>query len=154
MDIRFYLQFAVALLGLIGGLFAYILGLRIRHDILENNERLDKEINAVKENATAAVNNLRNELIKEYGNHILRQTDKNEKIERELANIAATFTDEKILSVVNDKYVRTDLYNQGFVNVQERFITMKELIEYNMKKIEQGIAQQIVDLKDRIFHDK
>jgi len=31
---------------------------------------------------------------------------------------------------------------------------MKELIESNMKKIEDGLDRQIVDLKDRIFHDK
>ena len=141
------------MLGLLGGLFAYILGLRIRHDILENNERIEKEISAVKDTAHAAINSLRQELTKEFGTNIIRQDDKNERVERELADITATLTD-KILGVVNGKYVRTDLYNQGMAGMQDRFSSMKELIEVNMEKIEQGLDRQIVDLKERIFHDK
>ena len=128
MDLRYYLQFGVALLGLLGGLVAYILGLRIKHDILENNERLEKEINAVKDNSVAAINSLRNELIKEIGSNILRQDVKNERIEKEITDISGTLTD-KILGVVNGKYVRTDLYLQGMAAMQDRFQAMKELIE-------------------------
>jgi hypothetical protein len=153
VDLRYYLQFAVALLGLLGGLFAYILGLRIRHDILENNERIEKEINAVKDFATATINNLRIELTKEFGQNILRQDDKNARVEKEISDLNATLTD-KILNVVNGKYVRTDLYVQGMAAMQDRFTSMKELIEVNMEKIEQGLDRQIVDLKERIFHDK
>lgn len=153
MDLRYYLQFGVALLGLLGGLVAYILGLRIKHDILENNERLEKEINAVKDNSVAAINSLRNELIKEIGSNILRQDVKNERTEKEITDISGTLTD-KILGVVNGKYVRTDLYLQGMAAMQDRFQAMKELIETNMEKIEQGLDRQIVDLKERIFHDK
>jgi hypothetical protein len=153
VDIRYYLQFAVALLGLLGSLFAYILGLRIRHDILENNERFDKEINAVKDAAIAGIISLRSELTKEFGANFLRQDDKNERLEKEIADINSTQTD-KILHVVNGKYVRTDLYAQGMTAMQDRFTSMKELIEVNMEKIEQGLDRQIVDLKERIFHDK
>jgi hypothetical protein len=153
VDLRYYLQFAVALLGLLGGLFAYILGLRIRHDILENNERIDKEINSVKDNAHTAINNLRAELTKEFGSSVVRQDDKHDRVEREIADITSTLTD-KILGVVNGKYIRTEFYNQGMAGMQERFASMKELIEINMEKIEQGLDRQIVDLKDRIFHDK
>ena len=153
MDLRYYLQFGVAFLGLLGGLFAYILGLRIRHDILENNERINKEINAVKDNAVAALNALRQEITKEFGNNIIRQDDKSDRLEKDLSDIAATFTD-KILHVVNGKYVRTDLYLTQVGAIQDRFSLMKELIESNMKKIEDGLDRQIVDLKDRIFHDK
>lgn len=153
MDLRYYLQFGVALLGLLGGLVAYILGLRIKHDILENNERIDKEINAVKDNAVAALNALRQEITKEFGNNIIRQDDKSDRLEKDLSDIAATLTD-KILHVVNGKYVRTDLYLTQVGAIQDRFALMKELIESNMKKIEDGLDRQIVDLKDRIFHDK
>jgi hypothetical protein len=153
VDLRYYLQFGVAFLGLLGGLFAYILGLRIRHDILENNERINKEINAVKDNAVAALNALRQEITKEFGNNIIRQDDKSDRLEKDLSDIAATFTD-KILHVVNGKYVRTDLYLTQVGAIQDRFSLMKELIESNMKKIEDGLDRQIVDLKDRIFHDK
>jgi hypothetical protein len=153
VDLRYYLQFGVALLGLLGGLFAYILGLRIRHDIFENNEHIDKKINAVKDNTAAALNALRQEITKEFGNNIIRQDDKSDRLEKDLSDIAASFTD-KILHVVNGKYVRTDLYITQVGAIQDRFVLMKELIESNMKKIEDGLDRQIVDLKDRIFHDK
>lgn len=153
MDLRYYLQFSVAFLGLVGGLFSYILGLRIRHDILENNERLDKEINSVKDAAMTAIVNLRIELTREFGSNILRQDDKNSRVEREISDLNSTLTD-RILSVVNGKYVRTDLYQQGMAGIQDRFLSMKELIETNMEKIEEGLDRQIVDLKDRIFHSK
>lgn len=153
MDLRYYLQFGVALLGLLGGLFAYILGLRIRKDILENNQRIDREISLVKEHAVNAVISLRAELTKEFGNNIIRQDDKTGRVEKAVAELAANLTD-RILAVVNGKYVRTDLYLTQVGAIQERFSLMKELIESNMKKIEDGLDQQIVDLKDRIFHDK
>jgi len=153
VDIRNYLQFAVALLGLLGGFFSYILGLRIRHDILQNNEKVEKDIANVKDVALLSVASLRNELIKEFGNQSDRQSDKNERVEREIAEINSMLT-ERILSVVNGKYVRTDLYQQGMAAMQDRFTSMKELIETNMEKIEQGIDRQIVDLKERIFDDK
>ena len=153
MDLRYYLQFGVALLGLLGGLFAYILGLRIRKDILENNQRIDREISLVKEHAVNAIISLRSELTKEFGNNIIRQDDKTGRVEKAVAELAANLTD-RILAVVNGKYVRTDLYLTQVGAIQERFSLMKELIESNMKKIEDGLDQQIVDLKDRIFHDK
>jgi hypothetical protein len=153
VDLRYYLQFIVAFLGLAGGLFSYILGLRIRHDILENNERLEKEISAVKEHVNVLVNTLRNELTKEFGATLLRQDDKYDRLERELSNFQAGLTD-KILTIVNGKYVRTELYRQGVTSLQDRFDLMKELIEVNMKKIEDGLDGQISDLKDRLFHNK
>jgi hypothetical protein len=153
VDLRYYLQFIVALLGLLGGLFSYILGLRIRHDILENNERLEKEISAVKDFASNATNALRTELTKEFGNNLLRHEDRYERLERELSDFQASLTD-KILSIVNGKYVRTELHKTSIAALSDRFDLMKELIEANMKKIEDGLDQQISDLKDRIFHDK
>jgi hypothetical protein len=153
VELRYYLQGIVALLGLLGGLFSYILGLRIRHDILENNERLEKEISAVKDFVNSAVNSLRNELTKEFGTTYLRHDDKYNELEKDLAEFQASLND-KILTIVNGKYVRSELHKQSIVALQDRFSLMKELIEANMKKIEDGLDQQISDLKDRIFHDK
>jgi ABC-type transport system involved in cytochrome bd biosynthesis fused ATPase/permease subunit len=153
VDLRYYLQFFVALLGLLGGLFSYILGLRIRHDILENNERLEKEISAVKDYVNTAINTLRIELTKEFGATLLRQDDKWNRLDRELSDFQAGLTD-KILTIINGKYVRTELHNTSMSALQDRFGLMKELIEANMKKIEDGLDQQISDLKDRIFHNK
>jgi hypothetical protein len=149
VDLRYYLQFFAAMLGLLGGLFSYILGLRIRHDILENNERLEKEISAVKDYVNSAVSALRLELTKEFGAVFVRNEDKHIRLERELSEFQAGLTD-KILTIVNGKYVRTELHQTSIAALQDRFGLMRELIESNMKKIEDGLDQQISDLKERI----
>ena len=153
MDLHNYLQFGVAVLGLLGGLFAYILGLRIQHDILTNNEKIEKEIALVKESCGIVITNLRNELTRELGGHIAKHSDQIEALERQHGELTANLP-EKVLGVVNGKYVRTDLNQQTLSNIQDRFTSMKELIEVNMEKIEQGLDRQILDLKERIFHDQ
>ena len=153
MDLHNYLQFGVAVLGLLGGLFAYILGLRIQHDILANNEKIEKEIASVKESTGVVLTNFRNEMTREFGGHITKQAERIEYLERTLGELGANLSD-KVLSIVNGKYVRTDLNQQSLSNIQDRFASMKELIEVNMDKIEQGLDRQILDLKDRIFHDQ
>lgn len=157
MELHYYIQAGIALLGLLSGIVAYFLGLRIRHDILENNQRIDAEISKVKESITTSINALRNELVKEFDNNMTHHEGqvmpRIDRLEHGLTEVTSTLTD-KILGAVNGKYVRTELYNQGIQGVQERFSLLKELIESNMKKIEDGLDQQLSDLKDRIFHDK
>jgi hypothetical protein len=151
MELHNIISIVLSALGLLGGLFSYVLGLRIKHDILVNNEKLEKEIQAAKDAATVAVSNLRNELIREFANNLDKLEDKHEKTARELNDLQANFTD-RILSAINGKYVRFDIYQQQTANIQERFMSMKEIIEVNMSKIEQGLDRQIIDLKERIFH--
>lgn len=157
MELHYYIQAGIALLGILSGIIAYFFGLRIRHDILENNQRIDSEIAKVKDFITSSINALRNELIKEFDGNMSRHenqaTPRLERLEHSMSEVTSTLTD-KILSAVNGKYVRTELYTQGIQGVQERFALLKELIESNMKKIEDGLDQQLSDLKDRIFHDK
>ena len=153
MELHQYISVGLSALGLIGGFLSYVLGLRIKHDILENNEKIEKEIQAAKDANTTAIFNLRSELMREFGGNLNKFEDSQKKLEKELNEMQANFTD-RILNAVNGKYVRTDLYQQTVANIQERFVSLKEVIEVNMEKIEQGLDRQIIDLKDRIFHNK
>jgi hypothetical protein len=152
MEPQQYISVGLSALGLLGGLFSYILGLRIKNEIVENNEKVEKNIQSVKDANAAAVYALRTELVREFGVAWAKLDDRHGKLEKELGDIQANFTD-RILSAVNGKYVRSDLHQQTVSNIQERFVSLKELIEVNMDKIEQGLDRQILDLKDRIFHN-
>jgi uncharacterized membrane-anchored protein YhcB (DUF1043 family) len=151
MELHQYFSLGISALGLIGGLFSYVLTLRIKHDILENNEKIEKEIQAAKDAATHAVASLRNDLIREFAATWDKSDDRRERLEKDFNDLQASMSD-RILNTVNGKYVRVDLHQQTIANMQERFASMKELIEVNMGKIEQGLDRQILDLKDRIFH--
>jgi predicted transcriptional regulator len=153
MELTQYISVGLSALGLVGGFISYVLGLRIKADILENNEKIDKEIQAIKDANVAAITNLRTELVREIGTNLNKFEDAQKKLDKELHDLQANFTD-RILNAVNGKYVRTDLHQQTVANIQERFVSLKEVIEVNMEKIEQGLDRQILDLKDRIFHGK
>lgn len=131
MEINQYISLGLSALGLFGGLFSYVLGLRIKQEILENNGKLEKEILAVRD----------------------REDEKRLRVEKELADLQSGLSD-RILNTINGKYVRIDLHQQSVTNIQDRFVSMKELIEVNMEKIEQGLDRQILDLKERIFDKK
>lgn len=148
-----YISIGLGALGCGSGLLSYIMNLKVSHDILENNEKIEKDIQAAKDASTVAVSNLRNDLLREFGDTQDKGDEKRERIEKDLNDLLAGLTD-RILNAVNGKYVRTDIYQQSIVNIQDRFVSMKELIEVNMGKIEQGLDRQILDLKDRIFHQK
>jgi hypothetical protein len=153
MELHYIISIALSALGLIGGFVSYVLGLRIKHDILVNNEKLEKEIQQVKDTCMAAVSSAKAEYLRELVANLDKVDNKHEKTARDLTDLQTNFTD-RILNAINGKYVRIDLYQQTVSNIQERFCSMKELIEVNMGKIEQGLDRQILDLKDRIFHDK
>jgi hypothetical protein len=153
MDVPGYIQSAVSVCGLLGGLFAYIFGLRIKDEILENNKLLERQIIDLKDKFRDDIIMVREHLIRELGSAILKQADKNERSDRAVSEMAAGLND-KILTVVNGKYVRSDLFNQTVVGFQDRFASMKDLIHLHMEKLQQGLDQQILDLKERIFHGK
>lgn len=140
MDLKSYLEIGVSLLGVLGGLFAFLLNLKIRHDILDNNRKIEEEIQKLKDETSRSLTDAINLITVTF----LRT--------KEFTEFQLGLSD-KVLSTVNGKYVRTDLYNQSNQSTQEKFISMKELIEVNMSKIESGLDRQIVDLKDRIFHN-
>lgn len=153
MELHQYISVGLSALGLIGGFLSYVLGLRIKNDILENNKKLETEIQAVKDANTTAISNLRTEVLREVGTHFNKIEDTQKKLEKEFTEFQLN-SSERILTVVNGKYVRTDLHQQTLASIQERFVSLKEVIEVNMEKIEQGLDRQILDLKDRIFHGK
>jgi signal transduction histidine kinase len=149
MQPQYYLQFGVSLLALIGGFLSYILSLKVKHDILENNEKLEKEIATNKDIATAAISSLRSEFVHELSNNLRRQDDKLDAQSSDLNAVTATLTD-KILATTNGKYRRTEVCEANQRAVAERFDMLKELIETVMGRIESGLTKQIADLKDRL----
>lgn len=138
MELQNYLQVGISLFGLLSGTFAYVIGLRIKHDILENNLSVEKELLDEKEKRNAAITGVRDVILRELGTHLSQMEDKINRTER-LANETSLTLTEKILTVVNSKYVRTDYHLQAMSNIQERFIAMKELIEISIEKLEQSI---------------
>lgn len=150
MELMSYIGVGLSALGMLGGFVSYFLSLRIRHDILENNERIEKDMTTLRDKLHTSINALREELVREFGASVSKLDDRIARNEHSLSDSSIALND-KILNTVNGKYVRTDLYQQSLSNIQERFTAMKELIEMNMDKIEQGLDRQIDDLKERMI---
>lgn len=139
MDISSYISTGISFLGLLGGFLSWTMSLKIKNDILVNNEKYEKRFS---------------EQDDKHHREMIAQRDKFsdrlERLDRDLLELKSNLAD-RILSIVNGKYVRTDLYQQSLAGIQERFVSFKQLIEVSMDKIEHGLAQQLVDLKERIF---
>jgi hypothetical protein len=116
------------------GFISSIIALRIKNQILENNKKMETEFNAKFEKIIKDISDSCNKLV---------------SIERELFEIRSS-TPDKILSVVNGKYVRSDLHAQAMLNIQDKISTIKQVIEDNVRKIEDSIDRQIDDLKFRL----
>jgi hypothetical protein len=128
-----------SLVGLFGGLISWILNLKIKHDLMEHDEKTTKAIHEITLSLTNEIDALREKL-----------TDKYERMDRDLTELKSSLSD-RILTIVNGKYVRTDLHQQTVLSTQERFVTFKQLIEVSLDRIETGLDRQITDLKERIL---
>jgi seryl-tRNA synthetase len=151
MEISSYISVGISCLGLLGGLVSWSLNLKIKHDLLENNEKLEKKIYELKETFTRELTAANNNYVRELSAVKDKLSDRIEHIDRDLTELKSNLPD-RILSIVNGKYVRTDLHQQTIASIHERFVSFKQLIEVNMEKIDQGLERQILDLKERIFH--
>jgi hypothetical protein len=149
MQLQYYLQFGVAFVAMIGSVVSYVISLKVRHDILLNNEKVEKDISAVKDYATTIVNGLRSEYIRELGDNLRRQDDKMDSVNSDVNEINAGFT-EKILHITNGKYRRTEVCEATMKGVEDRFTLLKELIKTNMAHLEGSLEKQISFLKERL----
>lgn len=147
-----YISIGLSMLGVLGGALSWAVNLKIKHDILVNNAKIEKDIEAVKDKLSRDINGVNDNYIKELGAFKDRLIDRLENDERELTELKANLAD-RILTTVNGKYVRTDLHIQSIAGIQDRLLSFKQLIEVSMAKIEQNLDRQIIDLKERIFHD-
>jgi hypothetical protein len=153
MDTTAYVEITVGAIGILGSLFSWALNIKIKHDILANNAKIEKEIEILKDGLTRSIGGVNDNLIRELGTFKDRITDKTEELDRELTELKSNLTD-RILSTVNGKYVRTDLHQQTIIGIQDRLLSFKQIIEVNIQKIEESLDRQISDLKERIFQDK
>jgi gamma-glutamyl:cysteine ligase YbdK (ATP-grasp superfamily) len=153
MDIDKFITSGISALGLLGGLVSYILNLKVRHDLMVNNEKIDLQITNLQDKLQKLIYSTHDNLVRELGGAHEKLNDKLERIDRDVTELRSNLND-RIISTVNGKYVRTDLHQQTIINVQERFESLKQIIENQMDRIEQSLDRQILDLKDRILHDK
>ncbi len=160
MDLQHIVSVGISLVALLGGFLSYVFNLRIKHDLLVNNEKYEKELVAIKDIIRLEIIKSHDEIVRELGIAINKNADKYEKVSDKLEKAEKAFSEsqallsERIITVVNGKYVRTDVFQQTLVGIQDRFVSIKELIEVNLEKIEQVLDHQIADLKDRIFHTR
>jgi len=150
MDISNYVSIGISLLGLVGGFVSWSLNLKIKHDIAINNERIDKQFFDLKDTFRKELDATYDRFEKDFTTSKDKLTDRFEHLDRDLIELKSNLAD-RILSIVNGKYVRTDLHQQTIASVHERFVSFKEIIEVSMERIEQSLGRQLLDLKERIF---
>lgn len=148
-----YVAIAVGAVSTVAGGVTWAFNLKVKHEILSNNTKLEKEIGDMKDRLSREIGGVNDNYVREFSAFKERMTDRFEILDHDMTELKTSLND-RILSTVNGKYVRTDLHQQTIVNVQERLQSFKQLIEVNMEKIEQSLDKQIMDLKERIFHDK
>lgn len=118
----------------ITGIVSWMINLKLKHDVAVANDVLEKDIMT-----------LRTEFVRELGILKQTQTERLDSVEKEIATLSSGL-DERMLS----KYVRSDLYLQALAGIQERFLSLKDLVEISLSKIEQNLNQQISSLKERL----
>jgi hypothetical protein len=147
-----YIAIAFGVFGLLSGWLTWALNMKVKNDIMMNNAKTAKDMDAIKDSLTRSINAVNDNFIKELStlkDKITNQLDGNEHNISELKN---NLTD-RILATVNGKYVRTELHDQSIDALKDRLSSFKQLIENSMSRIEQNLDRQISDLKDRIFHN-
>jgi len=138
------------LVSLVGGMLSWGLNLKVRHDIMEHNEKTLKDIGEARDKTLKEISDLREKIttkIEKVEGGFATDRDKlNEKLER----FERDFSADRVVSMINGKYVRTDLYQQYAAATTERLEGVRQLIELYMSKIEENLNRQIEDLKERI----
>jgi vacuolar-type H+-ATPase subunit H len=147
-----YISIGFSVFGFIVGVLSWALNLKIQHDILVNNAKIDKAIEALKEKLSRDIAGVNENYVKELSSFKDRATTHLEDLDQNLIELKSNLAD-RILNTVNGKYVRSDYHQQSITGIQDRLQSFKELIEVSMTKIEQSLDRQITDLKERIFHD-
>jgi hypothetical protein len=143
----------VSILGLIWGSLSWVFQLKIKHDILENNDKIDEQLNKQREQNQKDHSSLREDFVRELNTTKEKLVERLERLDRDVTEIKSSLSD-RVLTTVNGKYLRTDLHNQTMASINDRFMSMKELLEVTLDKIEDTMERQVADLKERIIHNK
>lgn len=147
-----YISIGISVFGFLVGALSWALNLKIKTDILTNNAKIDKAYEALKEKLSRDIASVNDNYVKELSLFKDRTTEHLESLDQNLTELKSNLAD-RILNTVNGKYVRSDYHQQSVTGIQDRLQSFKELIEVSMTKIEQSLDRQIMDLKERIFHD-
>ena len=147
------------LFALLSGLITWGINLKIRHDILEHNEKTVAEIATVKDLAIKEAGAVKECALAEIGAVSSRFVEFEKAWAAHLAEakaaIAQTAIDqsmvrERIIAAVNGTYTRTDLCQQMHAAQNDRLESFRQLVEMSLARIEQNIGLQIDILKERI----
>jgi DNA anti-recombination protein RmuC len=147
------IETAVSVFSFLGGAFSWYLNTRIKQHIASSNARMVKEIQAAKDQIARDLAALNEKLTAELSNVKDRMIERTENMDRQLIDLKGSLSD-RVLTIVNGKYVRRDLHKQSMDSVNDHFAGIQRLIEVNLDRIESSINRQIDDLKERIFSSR
>jgi hypothetical protein len=156
-----YISFGFSAFGALCGAVSWALNLKIKNATLVNNAKINKDMSMLGEKLSKDIDGVRSDYIRElstFKDKFTTRLEDNEQITTELtSNLNA-----RIITTVNGKYVRTELYEalhtslialntQSNENIQKQIGTLQYFIEKTMNELRQNLDRQIIDLKDRVF---
>jgi regulator of replication initiation timing len=143
-------ELILSLFGALGTAASWALKMKISHEISQNNVRINRKIEELKSSLSAQIAENKTEFVKELTNVKDRLLERSEAGDHSIGELKASLPD-RVITIVNGKYVRRDLYRQGMDSVNSHFEGIQRLIETNLNNIENSMNRQISDLKERIF---
>src|ERR1700678_1330935 len=95
-----YISIGISAFGALGGDLSWALNMKIKHDILVNNAKIDKAIEALKEKLSRDIGGVNDNYIKELSAFKDRTVEHMEEIEQDLTELKSNLAD-RILNTVN-----------------------------------------------------
>lgn len=74
--------------------------------------------------------------------------ENNQNLDKRIAE--GRLSEEKIIAIVNGKYVRYELFSQSQESYNNKISALKELVESKLEGIQESLDDKIQDIKDRI----
>lgn len=138
---EFQLSLFFGLSGLLGPFLVWIFNLKSKNLAHEQEEKFIKIVDELKKNVEIEFAEMRD-----------RFDDKVDSTKGEVRDF-----ENRVLSSVNGKYVRTDLFNESISNLNRRIdthhLTVEGILnrmENNFSKISDLISEEIKDIKNRL----
>jgi hypothetical protein len=133
-------------ISLVSALISWILNSKINTAILSHTKDTQAELETIRTKINA--NDSKNiEQLEKLKTAI--STDLG-GISQKVVELKVELTD-KIFTVMDDRYVTKDLHNAAIVTISEKFLSLKDLLETHMERIEKNLERQITDLKERLL---
>ena len=156
-----YVSIIFSAFSLLCGAFSWALNLKIKNATLVNNAKINKDMSELDAKLSKDIDGVRSDYIRELSNFKDKFTTRLEDNEQSTTELTSNLN-ARIITTVNGKYVRTELYEalhtslialnaQSNENIQKQIGTLQYFIEKTMNELRQNLDRQIIDLKDRVF---